>query len=366
MTSERAITQLLGERIAAGDFPSAAFIAGRPDGEILRGALGNACVIPEPIKASVNTIYDVASLTKPLVTALLTSIAIERHLISAQQTVGEFLGAAVSAVANVTIRQLATHSSGLPAWLPLYLLAETPEQAIAEILKLRPWHIKTVVYSDLNFILLGKILEEAFAMPIDVAAERLIFLPLGLKNAMFRPRAELRPRIAASEIGNRYEAETCRQEFPELAIRNGVFRDYLIWGEVHDANAYFLGGAAGHAGLFADADSVFRIALQFLPETSQILQPATCSLFTTNFTPAMAEARSFGFQLALSEGSTAGPDLSPSSFGHNGFTGTCLWIEPESRRIFVLLTNRTHNRPLPFANINEVRRRFNSLAAAVA
>lgn len=364
MSSESEIAGFLCERIAAGDFPSAVFMAGRAGSEVLRGAVGNACVFPEQIEATVETIYDLASLTKPLVTALLTAIAIERRQISADQTIGQFLDPPRSGVADISIRHLATHSSGLPAWLPLYLLAPTPEQAIGEILKIRPASSSEAVYSDLNYILLGKILEKAFAMPIDSAAENLIFQPLKLTTAMFRPPSELRRRIAASEFGNRYEAETCRQQFPDLPIRKGVFREYLIWGEVHDANAYFLGGAAGHAGLFADLGAVFTIACQFLPETTLLLQPATCSLFTTNFTPAMAEARSFGFQLAETEGSTAGREISRKSFGHNGFTGTSLWIEPETGRIFILLTNRTHKRDLPFANINAVRRRFNSLVAS--
>ena len=123
-----------------------------------------------------------------------------------------------------------------------------------------------------------------------------------------------------------------------------------------------MGGVAGHAGLFSTAEEVFKIALQFLPKYTQLLKPETCELFRTNFTKGMNEDRSFGFQLASTEGSTAGAKMSRESFGHNGFTGTSLWVDPIKERIFVLLTNRTHNHLLPFVNINSVRRRFHDMA----
>jgi CubicO group peptidase (beta-lactamase class C family) len=123
-----------------------------------------------------------------------------------------------------------------------------------------------------------------------------------------------------------------------------------------------MGGVAGHAGLFSTAEEVFRIALQFLPNYTKILKPETCQLFRTNFTPGMNEDRSFAFQLASTRDSSAGTRMSPESFGHNGFTGTSLWIDPIKERVFVLLTNRTHHHVLPFVNINGVRRRFHDLA----
>ena len=123
-----------------------------------------------------------------------------------------------------------------------------------------------------------------------------------------------------------------------------------------------MGGVAGHAGLFSTAEEVFKIALQFLPNYTTLLKSETCELFCTNFTPKMNEARSIAFQLAETPGSTAGSKMSPQSFGHLGFTGTSLWIDPVKERIFILLTNRTHAHPLPFVNFNSVRRRFHDLA----
>ncbi|HYO90963.1 MAG TPA: serine hydrolase, partial [Pyrinomonadaceae bacterium] len=142
------------------------------------------------------------------------------------------------------------------------------------------------------------------------------------------------------------------------------WREQLIWGEVHDGNAHFLGGAAGHAGLFSTASETLRIAEQFLSTRTQLLRPETCALFHTNMTERLEEARSFAWQLAETQVSTAGQDIPGASFGHTGFTGTSCWIDPLNGRIFLLFTNRTHAaRSLPFVNINGVRRRFHSLAA---
>jgi CubicO group peptidase (beta-lactamase class C family) len=141
-----------------------------------------------------------------------------------------------------------------------------------------------------------------------------------------------------------------------------VWREQTVWGEVHDGNAFFLGGAAGHAGLFSTATETLRIAAQFVARTTRLLRGETCRLFRSNMTEGLDEARSLGWQLAATEGSTAGPLLPPDSFGHLGFTGTSCWTDPEHERSFILLTNRTHARPLPFANINGARRRFHTLA----
>ena len=147
-----------------------------------------------------------------------------------------------------------------------------------------------------------------------------------------------------------------------LDVPNYGWRDYQIWGEVHDGNCYFMNGVSGHAGLFSTAEETFKIAQQFLANQTTILKPETCRLFRTNFTPGLNEARSIAFQLAETPESTASKALSKDSFGHLGFTGTSLWIEPETERIFILLTNRTHARALPFVNINSVRRRFHEIA----
>src|SRR5262249_46231808 len=150
----------------------------------------------------------------------------------------------------------------------------------------------------------------------------------------------------------------CETDFPSAQFSG--WREEVVWGEVHDGNAFFLGGAAGHAGLFSNAAETLILANQFLQSQSQLLSAKTCELFRLNMTAGLNEARSFSWQLAITKDSAAGPDLPADAFGHSGFTGTSCWIDAGRERVFILLTNRTHNHPLPFANINQVRRDFHS------
>lgn len=364
------LSDLLQERIDANDFPSAVYLVAEKGDIVFHGALGYAVVGPEPIAAKLDTIYDLASLTKPLVTGLLAASQIEDGDISLETRLADdhivFDG---SQAASLTVKGLVTHTSGLPAWLPFYLLAKNawPIEIGRVIGEQRLAGRGTEVeYSDLNFIALAILIENGRP---DGEFDLWVAKELGLSRTAFNPISHRfdRRQIAASELGNGYEKQTCiDQGF--LAPDSGKggtpspFRDHLIWGEVHDGNANFMNGAAGHAGLFSTAEEVFKIALQFLPNHTRLLRRETCELFRTNFTEGLNEDRSFAFQLASTKDSTAGAKMSPESFGHNGFTGTSLWIDPVKDRIFVLLTNRTHHHPLPFVNINSVRRRFHDLA----
>jgi CubicO group peptidase (beta-lactamase class C family) len=359
------ISKLLEEHIRAGDFPSAVYLIAEKGKVVFTDALGHSAVDPYRVTNKLDTIYDLASLTKPLVTGLLCARRIELGELTLDSSVSHYLPEFDRTDKSmITIRELLTHTAGLPAWRPLYVLAEDePERAAGAIanldLEYKPG--TRVIYSDLGFIALGILLARMTGHPLAEMARREIFEPLGLQQTFFNPEEALQTGIAACETGNAYERDMCEQ------IGAGVYqnsRQRLIWGEVHDGNAYFLGGAAGHAGLFSSAPETFVLAQQFLAESTKLLTPQTCTLFRTNMTPGLEESRSLAWQLAETNESTAGPDLPRDSFGHNGFTGTSLWIDPEHARVFILLTNRTHARPLPFANINGVRRRFNSLAVA--
>ena len=357
------ISKLLEEHIKAGDFPSAVYLIAQ-DGEVIfSDAFGHSAVEPYRIANKLDTIYDLASLTKPLITGMLCARRIELGELTLDSSVSHYLPEFDRTDKQmITIRELLTHSSGLPAWRPLYLLAEDePDRAAGAIanldLEYKPG--TRVVYSDLGFIALGILLTRLIGHPLVEIARNEIVEPLGLQQTFFNPEEALQTGIAACETGNLYERDMCEQT-KAGAYEN--FRQRLIWGEVHDGNAYFLGGVAGHAGLFANARDTLAMAQQFLAASSKLLIPATCELFRTNMTKGLEESRSLAWQLAETKESTAGLDLPPDSFGHTGFTGTSLWIDPEQRRVFILLTNRTHARPLPFANINAVRRRFHSLA----
>ncbi len=397
------ISEFLQARIDAGDFPSAVYLVAEKGRIVFHDALGYAVVEPERIEARLDTIYDLASLTKPLVTGLLLALKIELGAADLDDHVRRHLGEL--ARRTFSIKDLVAHRSGLPAWIPFYLFApdffrerarkrslpfsdrKLNEFVLGKIATCEENPEQAVVYSDLGFILVGFLTERLFGKAIYEAYATEIINRLGLVRTFFGNLETLRREIAASENGNEYEKQTCIEQGystnepyydpageapPILNNRRGLsdeirdpqsaFRNRMIWGEVHDGNAYFMGGAAGHAGLFSTAEEVFKIAQQFLPNYTKLLKPETCDLFRTNFTKGMNEDRSFAFQLASTEGSTAGEKMSPESFGHNGFTGTSLWIDPVTERVFILLTNRTHNHSLPFVNINSVRRQFHDLS----
>ncbi|MEP7147402.1 MAG: serine hydrolase [Acidobacteriota bacterium] len=397
------ISEFLQARIDAGDFPSAVYLVAEKGEVVFHDALGYAVVEPERIEARLDTIYDLASLTKPLVTGLLLARKIESGAAELDDYVRHHLGEL--ARKTFSIRDLVAHKSGLPAWIPFYLFApgflrerarkrslpfsdrKLNDFVLAKIATCEESREQAVVYSDLSFILVGFLTERLFGKAIYDAYATEIINRLGLVRTFFGNLETFRREIAASENGNEYEKQTCTEKGflqnyhpaaeaapllnkdgslnTEIRIPQSALRNHLIWGEVHDGNAFFMGGVAGHAGLFSTAEEVFKIAQQFLPNYTTLLMPETCDLFRTNFTKGMNEDRSFAFQLASTEGSTAGTKISPESFGHNGFTGTSLWIDPVKERVFILLTNRTHNHSLPFVNINSVRRQFHDLSVGL-
>jgi CubicO group peptidase (beta-lactamase class C family) len=362
------LSTFLSERIAAGDFPSAVYIVAEHGREVFADALGNSVVEPQRIAATLDTIYDVASLTKPLVTGLLCARRVEARELSLATPVSEYLTEFDRIdKCTITVGHLLTHTSGLPAWRPLYFLTDgEPERTLAAIANLELEHEPgtRVVYSDLGFIVLGLLLEQLAGHRLVELAQHEIFQPLDLKRTFFNPSGAAQTGIAACETGNAYERSMCQNAGATDADHHKYWRQELIWGQVHDGNAYFLGGAAGHAGLFSTARETLVLASQFFAGQTKLLSLATTALFRRNLTVGLEEARSFGWQLAETKDSAAGTDLPRDSFGHSGFTGTSCWNDPNNERTFILLTNRTHARALPFANINSVRRRFHSLAVA--
>lgn len=360
------LDELLQDRITAGDFPSAVYAVAERGSIVYAHALGDAMRVPVKISATLATIYDLASLTKPLITGLLCAQQLERGAFALTDKVARYLPEFDrSDKREITLLQLLTHTSGFPAWRPLYLAPNAAPERILELIAAEPLAAlpgTQVEYSDFNFITLGVLLERLTGARLDALANSELFAPLHLANTCFNPPATWQPRIAASEIGNAHERATASPNTPLQS--NANWRQSVIWGTVHDGNAHFLGGVAGHAGLFADVADTVTLAAQFHAELTTLLRPETCALFRTNFTSGHDEARSFAWSLAATKLSTAGPDLSPDAFGHLGFTGTSCWNDPHRARTFVLLTNRTHDHALPFVNINATRRRFHSLAVA--
>lgn len=315
-----ALDEFLRSEIDVGSFPAASYAIGSLDGIERENALGHAVAVPVRIPATTDTIFDCASITKPLITGTLILQAVAEGQIKLDD---EYRG--------FTFRELLTHTSGLRPWLPLYAF-DDPLKAIEEK---GPEHPRGshVAYSDLNFFLLYHALVELHGGYISVARER-IFIPLGLRDSWFNPPEWLRPRIAATEWGQRFEYGMCATR---SIIFNG-FREGLMWGETNDGNSFHAGGTLGNAGLFATARDVFRIAQGFARGE---LVPMDLVREATR--PHKGE-RGLSWQIA-------GPQLSPKSWGHMGFTGTSVWVDGD--RIYVLLTNRVHPcaAPIPMQRI---------------
>lgn len=326
------LDDLLRREIGLGSFPSVSYAFGSLDGIERANALGNAVVVPFRLAATSDTLYDCASITKPLITTTLVLQAVAEGRIALDD---EYRG--------FTYRELLSHTSGLRDWLPLYALGDYL-RAIEEHGRERP-RGSGVVYSDLNFVLLYFALQEIFGDYASAARAR-IFEPLGLRDACFHPPASLRPRIAATEWGQRFEAGMCAAR----SMGFHRFRQGLMWGETNDGNSHHAGGTAGNAGLFATARDVFRIAQAFA--RGELVPPE----LVREATRVQAEGRGLGWQLG-------GPELAPASFGHTGFTGTSVWVD--GNRISVLLTNRIHPCAAPIA-MQPIRGEFHRLARRVA
>lgn len=321
------LDDFLRREIDAGSFPSAVYAIGSSRGIERENALGNAVVVPMRIPASLETMYDCASITKPLITTTLALQSLE---------------------IDERVRALLTHTSGLRAWMPLYMYPDYLTAIREHGAEYEPG--TRVIYSDLNFILLWALL--SLLQDYETLARQRIFAPLGIEHdAMFNPPRSLRPRIAATEWGQRFEAKLANR--PEIAAR----RDGLIWGETNDGNSFGAGGTAGNAGLFATAGAIFRLAQTWV--NAELLPRAVVDEATSNLTPGLEDARGLGWQKPT--GSAATTMLSSRAYGHTGFTGTSVWIDPDRDRIMVLLTNRVHPCAAPVA-MQRIRGEFHRLA----
>ncbi len=373
-SSER-ISSFLQSEIERGTFPGAQYAIGEAGRIVAEESLGLAVVEPERISTTHDTIYDLASLTKPLVTALLIVKFAERELIDLDAPAAEYVREFdADGKRHITLKQLLTHMSGFPNWRPLYLEARGRGDIASALARTPTSSSPQLLYSDLNYILLGILLERITGERLDRIAAREICAPLNLKRTMFNPPPELRREIAATECGQVFEhgnadadlaangrvevrgASECRVP----AAGGYPWRDKVIWGEVHDGNAYFMEGVAGHAGLFSTARDVFRIATQFLTG-SELFKPELLGLFRKNYTAGQDTARSLAWILAATPDCSAGPSLPPTGMGHNGFTGGSVWMEPDKRRVMILLTNRVHPK-VDSTDMKAIRQRFNTLA----
>ena len=336
-TAERLkpVYALLDRAVSDGAFPGGVLAVGWNDQLSVHpfGKLSSEAKVPSVVAG---TIYDVASLTKPIVTTAATMMLVQQGELNLDTPVQRYLPEWVKAAnsdpdpgwrSRVTVRMLLLHDAGLPAYRELYKEAKDKRvvlaRALAEPLVREP--ATQIEYSDLGFILLGEIIQRLTGEPLDQFAKENIFAPLQMDSSLFNPSRTLRAEIAPTE-------------------NDTIYRKRLIQGEVHDENAWALGGVSGHAGLFATAGDIATFAQMLLNGGSyahrRLLDRATIRQFTARHAIGDS-ARALGWDVPT-QPSSSGRYFSPSSFGHLGFTGTSLWIDPERKLFVILLTNRVN------------------------
>ena len=324
------VDNLIRKAIEDRAFPGAVYLVADRDGVLLERGFGRQTYDLQASPIRCDALFDLASLTKVIVTTTLAMIAYDRSLFVLDDPVvryvPEFAGGGRE---QITVRHLLTHSSGLRYWTPLYETCRSKDEVLRAICRIEPEPPagKGVVYSDLGIILLGAILERLWSLGIDLIARREVLDPLGMMDTLYCPPAFLRGRIPPTEVRT-------------------AWKPGLVHGEVHDENAAAMGGAAPHAGLFGTARDIGTFGCMILNggvhEGRRLIAEKTVGLFSRRADLVPGSSRALGWDTRQNPGSSAGVRFSSRSFGHTGFTGTTLWVDPDRSIIAVLLTNRVH------------------------
>ena len=352
------IESLVREDIAQRRLPGAVVLVGVRNRTIYQKAIGNRAVAPSREPMTLDTIFDLASLTKPVATTTSVMQLVESGKIRLIDRVSTFIpGFERYGKADITVRHLLTHMSGLRPDVDLadsWIGSDTAIQLAVEEIPTAPPGTR-FVYSDINFFLLGEIVKRVSGEPLDRFARDHVFAPLGMNETMFNPPGSLRPRVAPTERCTPY-GWPC--EGPDMAMLRGV---------VHDPTARRMGGVAGHAGLFSTAADLAMFCRMLLGggsyRTARILSPLTVAKMTTPATPGDdRNVRALGWDFDSSFSANRGELLPIGSFGHTGFTGTSLWIDPATGLFVVFLSNRVH--PEGKGDVTPLRARVATVAAA--
>jgi CubicO group peptidase (beta-lactamase class C family) len=329
---------LLEQGVEAGYFPGAALAVGYQGDLVFEAAVGYAALVPAERRVTLDTVFDLASLTKAIATTTALMRLVEAGQVRLDAPISAYVAASGNAgEASPTIRQLLGHCGGLPSWQPYY---RAIDPALPQIERRRSVYdavhhepliappATIIQYSDVGFILLGELVETVTAVALDAFCKQEIFQALQLGGMGFVNLVRPRP------VGRPYAStEACR------------WRARVLEGEVHDENAWIMGGVAGHAGLFATAREVWHFAhslLAGLAGKSWLVSRATLQAFTQRQLSPDGSTRALGWDTPTPGRSSAGRYFSPTAIGHLGFTGTSLWIDPVQDVIVVLLTNRVH------------------------
>ena len=337
----KSIPRLIENGISEKIFPGAVAYILTDKRTLYHKAYGFRCVKPKRLPMHHTTLFDLASLTKPIVVGTLCMQFVESGTLCLNTAATKYLPAFKHA--NVTLAHLLTHTSGLPAWLPLYLRAPSRESVIsylAEVALESPPGEKAV-YSCLGYIVLGKLLERVTGQTLDTLAQKRIFTPLGMESTQFNPPRSCREGCAATEDSNSFERRMVHYERYD-------WREGVIIGQVHDENAHFLGGVSGNAGLFSTSTDLGKFCRALMNNGGDLLHPESLRTLK-QVASAEGERRCIGWTVT-----------DDGCLYHTGFTGTSIRICLKRKLAAILLTNRVH----PDADrrgIIEFRKMFHSL-----
>ena len=345
------LASVIEEAIRTGRCPGAVVLVGQQGRVVYRRAFGNRAVVPQQVRMTPDTIFDLASLTKVIATTTAVMQLVERGMISLEDPVADYWPEfKAHGKEDITVRELLTHYSGLRPDLDLKPEWSGYETALPMIVEETPVAVPGTrfIYSDINFETLGEIVRRVSGQPLEVFCAQNIFQPLGMKDTFFSPPPAVHDRIAPTQ----YQlGETGK----------------MLWGEVHDPTAYNMGGVAGHAGLFSTADDLAIFAQLLLNggtrAGARVLSPLSVEKMTTPQAPPDAMIlRGLGWDIDSPYASNRGELYPLGSYGHTGWTGTSIWIDPVSRTYVILLTNRVH--PDGKGDVVGLRTRVASVVAA--
>jgi uncharacterized protein YbbC (DUF1343 family)/CubicO group peptidase (beta-lactamase class C family) len=342
------IDEAANEAVSSGEIPGVVVLVGRGDDILLHRAYGSRRLLPHPVPMTVDTIFDLASLTKPFGTSLAVMSLVEKGSIKLDAPLGRYLKEfRDKQYDEITIRRLLTHSAGLAAYPPNSVVSSGFPSAAGSIAKMPLDYPpgSAFQYSDTGFILLAEAVRRVSGTPLDRYLERTVFKPLGLADTSFHPKVSALPRVAPTEFVN------------------GV----LLRGEVHDQRARLLGGVAGHAGLFSTSADLARIIRMLLNHGSlggqRVFDSATVKEMWES-TPDSRVGRALGWDVSSAFSKTMAPFFAEGSVGHLGFTGTAVWIDPKTRSYLIVLSNRVHPYGGGAARIRDLRIRMAAAAGS--
>jgi uncharacterized protein YbbC (DUF1343 family)/CubicO group peptidase (beta-lactamase class C family) len=325
-----AVDLVINQAIEQGRMPGAVLLIGHDGKVIYRKAYGKRALVPQPEAMTLDTVFDCASLTKVIATTSSLMKLFEEGRFRLNDKITDYIPEFQGGKSDITLRELLTHFSGLQPDVPLNTPWTGYDTGIKLACTFKPGGPPATryVYSDINFILLGELVHRLSGQMLSQYARENIFLPLGMKESMFQPPASLVPRIAPTE---RWPVKTG----PPLR------------GVVHDPTARNMGGVAGHAGLFSTADDLSRFAQMMLNggqiDGVRLFSPLTVAKFIEPQTPRdQPILRGLGWDLDSPHSANRGELFPLGSFGHTGFTGTSLWIDPLSKTYVILLANSVH------------------------